>query len=187
MRNIDPESMKILIAEDEHDIAMQYKISLENRKHHVVLTMDGDECIKAYRNALKHPKSAADGKFPFDLVVLDHRMPKKDGVDVAKEILKINPDQRILFASAYSRETLVTDLKELNRAMAVIQKPFRVSAFVNVVEDKEIPAELEKINVKVHASKDMRPSDDELSVMVKTLSRIRRPDVWYTLGDTVVE
>jgi CheY-like chemotaxis protein len=182
--------MKILIAEDEHDIAMQYKISLENRKHQVVLTMDGDACIKAYREALREPKSgktATHGKFPFDLVVLDHRMPKKDGVDVAKEILKINPNQRILFASAYSRETLVSDLKELNRAMAVIQKPFRISALVSTVEDEEIPAELEKINAKVHALKDSQPPDDELSVMVKKLSKIQRPDVWYTIGDTVVE
>jgi DNA-binding response OmpR family regulator len=179
--------MKILIAEDEHDIAMQYKISLENRKHQVVLTNDGDECVKAYHDALKEVKSATDGKFPFDLVVLDHRMPKKDGVNVAKEILKINPDQRILFASAYSRETLVNDLKELNRAMVVIQKPFRISALVNTVEDEEIPAQLEKINVKVRALRDMQPADDELSVMVKTLSKIHRPDVWYAIGDTAVE
>jgi len=179
--------MKILIAEDEPDIANQYKISLENRKHQVVLTMDGDECIKAYRGASKEAKSATDGKFPFDLVVLDHRMPKKDGVDVAKEILKINPDQRILFASAYSRETLVSDLKELNRAMVVIQKPFRISSLVSTVEDEQIPAELEKINVKVRALKDLHHSDNELSVMVKTLSRIQKPDVWYTIGDIVVE
>ena len=178
--------MKILVAEDEQDIATQYKLSLENRKHQVVLTMDGDECIKAYHDALKEAKSATHGKFPFDLVVLDHRMPKKDGVDVAKEILKINPDQRILFASAYSRETLVSDLKELNRAVVVIQKPFRISALVSTVEDEQIPAELQKINAKVHALKDL-PSDDELSVMVKTLSKIQKPDVWYTIGDIVVE
>jgi DNA-binding response OmpR family regulator len=179
--------MKILIAEDEQDIARQYKISLENRKHKVVLTMDGDECIKAYLDALKEARSATDGKFPFDLVVLDHRMPKRDGVDVAKEILKINPDQRILFASAYSRETLLSDLKELNRAMVVIQKPFRISALVNTVEDQDIPVQLEKINVKVRTLRDMQPADEELSVLVKTLSKIHRPDVWYAIGDTAVE
>jgi YesN/AraC family two-component response regulator len=33
-------------------------------------------------------------------------MPGKDGMEVAKEILTINPDQRIIFASAYFKETL---------------------------------------------------------------------------------
>ncbi len=179
--------MKILIAEDERDIANQYKISLENRKHQVVITMDGEECIRAYNAALKEEKSGTDSTFPFDLVVLDHRMPKKSGVEVAKEILKVNPNQRILFSSAYSRETLVNELKELNRAMVVIQKPFRISAFVSTVEDKEIPAELEKINVKVRAVSDLHKSNEELSMMLRTLSRIQKPDVWYTIGDIVVE
>jgi CheY-like chemotaxis protein len=38
---------------------------------------------------------------PFDVVVLDYKMPSKDGMEVAKEILQINPYQRIIFASAY--------------------------------------------------------------------------------------
>jgi CheY-like chemotaxis protein len=36
---------------------------------------------------------------PFDVVVLDYRMPKKDGTEVAKEILDLNPNQRIIFES----------------------------------------------------------------------------------------
>ena len=42
---------------------------------------------------------------PFDVVVLDYKMPGKDGMEVAKEILTINPDQRIIFASAYVRDS----------------------------------------------------------------------------------
>lgn len=33
--------MKKLIAEDEYNIAMQYRIALENRKHEVLITYDG--------------------------------------------------------------------------------------------------------------------------------------------------
>ena len=32
----------------------------------------------------------------FDIIVLDYKMPDKDGMEVAKEILIINPDQRII-------------------------------------------------------------------------------------------
>jgi CheY-like chemotaxis protein len=41
-----------------------------------------------------------------DAVDLDHKMPKKDGMDVAKEILAVNPYQRIIFASAHTMEFL---------------------------------------------------------------------------------
>lgn len=54
---------------------------------------------------------------PFDVVVLDYRMPKKDGLQVAKEILKLNPKQRIIFASAYVKETLVESVKQLNQVV----------------------------------------------------------------------
>jgi len=42
----------------------------------------------------------------YDVVILDYKMPGVNGMDVAKEIFKINPNQRIIFASAYVEETL---------------------------------------------------------------------------------
>ncbi len=64
-------------------------------------------------------------------------MPKKDGLQVAKEILEINPNQRIIFASAYVRETLGASVKELKREIKAIQKPFSMSALIDTIEDKE--------------------------------------------------
>ena len=49
---------------------------------------------------------------PFDAVMLDYRMPKINGIEVAKEILAVNPHQRIIFASAYVKETLTDSIKE---------------------------------------------------------------------------
>ena len=44
-----------------------------------------------------------------DLIILDYHMPIKNGLDAAKEILEINPKQKIIFISA--DESMVTDLK----------------------------------------------------------------------------
>jgi CheY-like chemotaxis protein len=96
---------------------------LENRNHEVFLTYDGEDCLKSYRKAFDKlvseqqqlqplqstdPKTLKDDSniLPFDAVVLDYRMPIKDGMEVAKEILAENPHQRIIFASAYVRESL---------------------------------------------------------------------------------
>ncbi|MFQ5969568.1 MAG: response regulator [Nitrososphaerales archaeon] len=129
--------MKILIAEDEHQIAKQYKIVLEARKHHAVTTPDGEECLRVYRDALKQTGTKSDNGSPFDVVVLDYRMPGMNGMEVAKEILKLNPKQRIIFASAFVRELLLESAKELNQPVEFIQKPFKLGAIVDTIEGSQ--------------------------------------------------
>lgn len=126
--------MEILVAEDDYDIAMQYQIALEARKHHLVTTYNGEECLKAYHDALKRTEP---GKSPFDVVILDYRMPKKDGLEAAKEILAACPQQRIIFASAYVKEVLDEAGKELKHPFELLQKPFRLSLLIDKVEAKE--------------------------------------------------
>ncbi|MFY3741432.1 MAG: DNA-binding response OmpR family regulator [Candidatus Nitrosomirales archaeon] len=164
--------MKILIAEDEPDIAMPYRIVLEKRNHQVMITDNGEACLEAYYDAQRRtPKP--DGT-PFDAVVLDYRMPKKDGMEVAKEILAINPHQRIIFASAYVKDTLVDSVKQLKQVVELMQKPFELDALVDTVEDKEIYAGLEKLNVKVQQIKDLDPTHEQVRDLVDGLSKIMK-------------
>ena len=164
--------MKILIAEDEPDIAMPYRIALEKRDHQVVITENGEECLQAYHDALRHmPKSDST---PFDAVILDYRMPKKDGMEVAKEMLAANPHQRIIFASAYVKDTLVDSVKQLNQIVELMQKPFELDALVDTIEDKEIYAGLEKLNVRVQQIKDLDPTHEQVRDLVAGLSNIMK-------------
>ena len=102
--------MKILIAEDESDLLSQYKEILEQNNHEVITTSNGDECLLSYRKGYekwakkKNEDSSPDT--PFDVLILDYQMPKKNGLDVAKEIISIVPNQRIIFASAFVENTL---------------------------------------------------------------------------------
>jgi len=47
---------------------------------------------------------------PFDVVLLDHKMPKISGINVAKKILAVNPRQRIVFSSGYVKKTLLDSI-----------------------------------------------------------------------------
>lgn len=87
--------MKILIAEDEKDIMTILMIALEDAGHQVTTAKNGEECLEKYSQAMRQ-----DAPPPFDLVILDHRMPKKSGMQVAKEILSSSPSQRIIIATA---------------------------------------------------------------------------------------
>lgn len=103
--------MKILIAEDE-DIALVYEMALETRMHEVAVTFNGEECLKTYHDKfyyMKFPTSPcrySTSISPFDVLLLDYKLPDMNGMEVAKEILAVNPHQRIIFASAYVKETL---------------------------------------------------------------------------------
>ncbi len=178
--------MKILVAEDEANIALQYKTVLEQNKHQVKITYDGEQCLEAYYDELDgaandRSSGRSRRKAPFDAVVLDYRMPKKDGMEVAREILAIEPKQRILFASAYVVDTLVESVKHLQQVVELLQKPFDLYEFVDLLEDKHIWAGLEKLNVKVKEVKDLNPSHNEIRDLLEGLRKLQKGRTWASV------
>jgi CheY-like chemotaxis protein len=114
---------------------------------------------------------------PYDAIVIDYRMPKKDGLQVAKEILESNPSQRIIFASAYVKETLKESVKELRQVVELMQKPFLPEALVDVVEDTEAYPELKKLfaNLRNMTESDFEnPSPDQIRDILEGLKKIQK-------------
>jgi CheY-like chemotaxis protein len=139
-------NMKILIAEDDIDTALSYKKILGGRGHQVLVTNTGEECLIAYEDEWKKVTSegnATEYIQPFDAVLVDYKMPQIDGIQVAKEILAVNQHQRIIFASAYVKETLLDSVKQLSQSVELLQKPFGRDALVYTIEKKEIYSELQ--------------------------------------------
>lgn len=165
--------MKILVAEDEPLIARHYQMILESRGHDVLVCVNGLDSLEAYKAALSEAKkqSPSSGKVPFDVVILDYRMPKKDGVETAREIIKLCPKQRIIFASAYVRETLRESTKELHQVVELLQKPFDLSYLVEVVERTNVYNQLMKLNVNVEDLKNRDLTDSESVKLLKACIR----------------
>jgi len=128
-------TLNILIAEDNEFTSLQYNRILEKEGHKVVIAKDGEECLQKFKDEKKKNISKSHAKGPFDVVVLDQSMPKKTGKQVADEILKSTPNQRIIFASAYalgSDNTLTENFKE---KVEFLQKPFSLKKLVRQVEN----------------------------------------------------
>lgn len=129
--------LEILVAEDDIDIGFMYLNLLENLGHHVTLTNDGEKCLLAYIDKLKSvfkTKSYGKSGHPFDTVILDHKMPKKDGFEVAKQIISINPHQRVIIASGYSKDIFDEAGKHFNIPLEILQKPFSRMTLVNLLQ-----------------------------------------------------
>ncbi|MEO9294729.1 MAG: response regulator [Nitrososphaera sp.] len=170
--------MKILIAEDEKDVLSAYQVALSAAGHELVTSENGEDCINLYRQHFEQFKNSQDRqRAPFDVVLLDYRMPKKDGMEVAKEILALYPRQRIIFASAHVKETLLDSVKQLNRVVELMQKPFGIKALIDTVEDKEIYDGLQALNVRIDRLRDMNPSHDQIAAPRRAQKAAKRQDI----------
>jgi len=126
-------ALNILIAEDNAFTSLQYNRILEKEGHKVVITKDGEECLQKYKDEKKKNMKKSHVEDPFDVVVLDQSMPKKTGKQVANEILKSTPNQRIIFASAYalgSDNSLTENFKD---KVEFLQKPFSLKKLVRQI------------------------------------------------------
>jgi len=67
-----------------------------------------------------------------DLVVIDFIMPGLSGAEVARHILNVAPEQRLLFVSGYSETEAITRAAPGAR---LLTKPFRAAALDLAVRD----------------------------------------------------
>jgi CheY-like chemotaxis protein len=173
--------MNILIAEDENDLALLYKQALEDRDYHVTITPNGEDCLKTYHDVfqemtLHNTNTMKHLRFPFDVLLLDYKMPQINGLEVAKEILAVNSHQRIIFASAYVKETLEYPIKQLKQVIEAIQKPFTIETLVERIEDKEAYIELEKLNVDIDIVKALSPTHEQITDLLQRLREYQTCD-----------
>ena len=177
----------IEIAQNGEECIELYKIALKNQTKQK--KSNGDHYNYQYRDGssstgnsnddhtLRSSPLLLESSSPFDVVVLDYRMPKKDGLEVAKEIMSLNPSQRIIFASAFVKETLRESVKELRQVVELMQKPFLPEALVDVVEDTEAYPELKKLFVNVSKMSEIdfeNPTPDQIRDIFEGLKKIQK-------------
>ena len=96
---------------------------LEMSGHEIVANAyNGDEAVEIFRGMDDPP----------EIIIMDHRMPNKDGVEITKEILKINPNTKIIFASA---DTAVRNGTLNSGARSFLPKPFTMSDLLAGIEE----------------------------------------------------
>ena len=113
---------KILIVEDEPDIALALKIALELAGYEPSCAGDGETALKILLN---------DNSY--HLVLLDIRMPGIDGVEVLKQLRNSDCDVAIIMMSGHGSEELAVECIK-NGAEDYISKPFVLDEMLQRVE-----------------------------------------------------
>jgi two-component system chemotaxis response regulator CheY len=108
----------VLIVDDELFIVELYRDILQLRGYRVMGTaFDGEEAIRRYSDAFEKP----------DVVIMDHRMPVMNGVEATREIMRLNPNQKVIFVSA---DVLVEKEAREAGATEFLPKPFRMDDLI---------------------------------------------------------
>ena len=112
----------VFIVDDELFIVELYRDILQLKGYRVVGTaFDGEEALKKYSASTDRP----------DVIIMDHRMPVMNGVDATKEIIRLNPSQKVIFVSA---DVLVEREARDAGALEFLPKPFRMDDLIEKME-----------------------------------------------------
>lgn len=111
----------VLIVEDDLSISQLYEKILETVGFQTILANNGKEAVELFVSLLNKP----------DIILMDHRMPIKNGIEASKEILEIDNKSKIFFLSA--------DSSVENEALSLgviqfIKKPFSIKDLIHNIK-----------------------------------------------------
>ena len=125
----------ILVADDEYDFRLILESFLTSQGHNVTTAEDGAAAI----NKLQEKT--------FDLVLLDIRMPRVDGIEVLQFIKQQYIDTQVIILTAVNDVRLAVECMSLG-AFHFLTKPYSVDELHSLV-DRAIEKRLLQIEVKV--------------------------------------
>lgn len=114
---------KILVVDDVDTIARVYARFLERQGYEVHIAYNGEEALLKY------------DQFKPDLVISDIRMPKMSGFELAVNLRKKNPDQKIILMTGYADEAEVLE-QQKSHGFPFFTKPADLQTTVaNIVKE----------------------------------------------------
>lgn len=125
----------VLIVDDEQIVLDVLQRILSRLGYNTVISNSGEDAIKIFKETT------------FDLVLLDVLMPERNGFEIAKELRKINSEQKIVMVTGLG-EDAVENQANLEKVgiYTVLSKPFSFEKVKNILNgllndqvDSELP------------------------------------------------
>lgn len=131
-------NLKVLIVEDEIDLANLIKSSIKELFFKVVIAKDGLEAIKKFDS------------FKPDIIISDIMMPNLNGLEMSKKIKERYSETPIVILSAHSHKEMLLEAINLGISKYFI-KPFDIEEFIEY---------LKELSKKINKNKSIKLKDN---------------------------
>jgi len=113
---------RVAIVDDDLELRTTYSFVLEHLGYRTLTADDGEEIVN-------HVFSG-DAEAP-DVILMDYRMPKMNGLEAAKRILRDRPGMKIIISTADD------SVKEqaISAGMTFLQKPFSLDELADAINE----------------------------------------------------
>ncbi len=160
---------KILIVDDEGSIRRTLREILEFERYDVAEASDGLDALAKVKQG------------SFDIILLDIKMPKMDGMEALDRIREIAPDAQIIMISGHA--TIDTAVEAVKRgAFDFISKPLDLNRLLitlrNALDRSNLVVETKALRRKVSQSKvqEIIGESEGISLVKSTIERIAPTD-----------
>jgi len=117
--NVKPRNLRVLVVDDELGIREVFARLLERGGYAVSVAADGVDAVDMFRNS------------PHDLVFLDLKMPRLNGVETLRELRKMTPTVDVVIVTGYYDSELMDEALSMG-PIRVLRKPADASALLQV-------------------------------------------------------
>ena len=128
LRDFSPDAEKfpkqVLVVDDEPLIRWSVSQALAERGYDVSEAGDAATALKMVTTS----------PLPFQVVVLDLRLPDMQDLSLLGTLRQLLPDSRLILMTAYGTHDIISDARALGAA--VMQKPFELADLTQLVENE---------------------------------------------------
>lgn len=114
----------VLIVEDNDQVARFLTELLSSSGYRVTVRPDGEAALVLFN---EDPKQ-------FDIVITDQIMPRLTGVEMARHLMKINPEQRIILLTGFFTLVNMQNIKKLG-IKKYLAKPVNPAQLLDTVNE----------------------------------------------------
>ncbi len=119
------EKGSVLIADDNEYLCKTLSFILDRKGYTPTTTHEGSDAIRQTEEK------------PFDLTLIDIRMPLMNGVEAFKKIKRLRPKAAVVMMTAYSVEELVQEALE-EGAFGIVYKPLDIDRVISLIEEARV-------------------------------------------------
>ena len=113
----------VLIVEDERLLAKTLSTALKEAGYEAVVTHSAEAAEQEWM-----------GQAPFDLVILDNRLPKRTGLQLLRTAREGGRASKVILMTAFDNREVKTEAREL-QVDEYVSKPFDLSRIIRTVDD----------------------------------------------------